>query len=347
VSEFGNAPVATQANPEDKPVFLRSPVPRWFTCVPNATNTLELAVIGRQFWQYTAMETLSYAAQGLGENVGHLLKAVADFNTEQRLHPRLNARLGNVMASIERRDGYSATDELQAWCSDSPESWYAAKGITVESIATHAWERALLHEIRSHQVPETKAPGVFPMLERPLLPHEKRIEEVMRMIREVDPAMHHEIAEHVSLVKLFTGRGIEGLSTPKAFGAIWLQAPEPENAISWYLEHLVHECSHLHLNLLMVLDPLMTNPNDLNEAPIRPDPRPMFQILHGTFVLARNCRTHRRVSAEYPELGLTEAVKKFEEQFLKGLEVLTHNMKPTELGHYLIDTLKEEANSIQ
>ena len=151
--------------------------------------------------------------------------------------------------------------------------------------------------------------------------------------------MHAEIVSHVSLIKLFTGRGIEGLSSPKAFGAIWLRMPEAGEEIPWFLEHLVHECSHLHLNALLAFDPLLTNPNDIHQAPIRPDPRPLFQVLHGTFVLARNRRVHRRLVERHPDLGLEPALCRFEEQCASGVAVVTESMQPTPRGRRLLDSL--------
>ena len=145
----------------------------------------------------------------------------------------------------------------------------------------------------------------------------------------------------VALIKLFQGDGMEGLSSPKAFGAIWLKAPEPERALAWFLEHLVHECSHLHLNNLMAFDPVLTNPMEIHQAPIRPDPRPMFQVLHGTFVLARNCRVHGRLQDRFPELGLSTQLEKFREQYGRGLQVTREFMQSTAMGSLLLQSLPE------
>jgi HEXXH motif-containing protein len=113
--------------------------------------------------------------------------------------------------------------------------------------------------------------------------------------------------------------------------------------LAWFLEHLVHECSHLHLNPLFSLDPLLYNPNEIHLAPIRPDPRPMFQILHGTFVLATNCRVHARLCERFPELNLQPALEKFYEQFQRGIAVVEGCMKPTPRGALLLQSLSEAA----
>jgi len=215
----------------------------------------------------------------------------------------------------------------------------------VESIAVHEWEGPILHEVRGTKIESAGQLEFFPTLGRDLGASRSAIRRALELIAEADADMASEIATHVSQVKLFEGRGMEGLSTPKAFGAVWIRVPEPDAALGWFLEHLVHECSHLHLNALFAVDPLLTNPSEINQAPIRPDPRPMFQILHGTFVLARNVRVHARVHAAHPELGLGPALERFREQYARGLAVIRAHLKPTDRGRLLMDSFAEPGAS--
>lgn len=257
---------------------------------------------------------------------------------------RNRLRVSSLMNAMNRQDAYAVADCIQGWCEDSPSKWHANR-LKTESIAVHAWETPLLNEIRSTpQVNGASAIHVLPTLGRDLREIEEAIGASLDMVRRIDKEMYAEIKTHINLIKLFDGQGIEGLSSPTAFGAVWIKSPAPESAIPWFLEHLVHECSHLHLNILFALDPLMTNPQELNMAPIRPDPRPMFQILHGTFVLARNCRVHVRLNKRFPELKLQSSLEKFREQFLKGLAVLREAMKPTPFGQLLLTSLAETAD---
>jgi HEXXH motif-containing protein len=237
---------------------------------------------------------------------------------------------------MQRGDGYAVHDIIQSWCGDPPETWSTGQILT-ESIACQAWENDLLAEVRGTRVQNAAPLTLFPLLEFDLTPLHQAVVEALALIAAVDPDMHAEIQAHVSLIKLFNGPGVEGFSSPKAFGAIWLRLPEPGGELAWFLEHLVHECSHLHLNALLALDPLLLNPNELHQAPIRPDPRPLFQVLHGTFVLARNCRVHRRLVERFPELGLQSALAGFEEQYARGCEVVRSRMQPTPRGRLLLE----------
>ena len=309
----------------------------WFSVVPSSATASAVAHLWREIWRYNAVQAVSVAADGLGQPLHRLHAAVCAVNLEQRLAPRLSAWLASLMEAMQRGDGYAVHDIVQAWCLDPPTTW-AVDQIVTESIASHAWEVELLSEVRGTRVQNVAPLTLFPLLETDLTPLHAAAMQALALIAEADPAMHDEIQAHVSLIKLFSGPGVEGFSSPKAFGAIWLRLPEPGGELAWFLEHLVHECSHLHLNALLALDPLLLNPDELHQAPIRPDPRPLFQVLHGTFVLWRNCRVHRRLVKRHPELGLQLALTGFEEQLARGLEVIHARVQPTTRGRLLLDS---------
>ena len=309
----------------------------WFSVVPSARTAASVARLWREIWRFNALNALGAAEAGLATRLPRLLAAVQGIDLDQQLAPRIYARSAALMEAMGKGDGGAVYDILQAWCGDPPESW-ATQQILTESIALHAWERELLVEVRGTRVQKVAPPSLFPLLETDLQSLHDGAMQALALIGAVDAEMHAEITAHVSLIKLFNGAGVEGFSSPKAFGAIWLRLPEPGKEISWFLEHLVHECSHLHLNALLALDPLLINPQEIHHAPIRPDPRPLFQVLHGTFVLWRNCRVHRRLVEQYPELALQDVLAEFEEQLACGREVIAARMSPTERGRLLLQS---------
>jgi hypothetical protein len=328
-----NSPIAGAVQSRDLPES-------WFRVPPSRETIPAVAKAARVFWRDNAIEVLEAAAAGLGRDLGPLIDRVRAVDLGRRLSPRLSSRLTGLMDAVGRRDGYAAIDRLQSWWGDAPETWYDDE-LSVDSIALHDWEGPVLHEVRATKIEGAGALEFFPTLGRDLGPSRAAVRRALELIAGVDADMAAEIGAQVSHVKLFEGRGMEGLSSPKAFGAIWVRVPEPEQALGWFLEHLVHECSHLHLNALLALDPLLTNPAEINQAPIRPDPRPMFQILHGTFVLARNVRVHSRLHAAHPELGLGPALEKFREQYAKGIAVIRAHLKPTARGALLMASFPE------
>jgi hypothetical protein len=330
---------------EHRPAFLRNFLPECFVWEPSASVAAEFALLTRQFWQYNAGQALQSAAVGHGMTLHKLQRDVEHIDLSRSLAPRLCARLSSLMQSVEHRDGYAVYDALQTWSCDPPESWYSDH-LLIESIAIHAWENDVLREVRSTQIPGVSGLELFPLLERDITGLQAAMRESLERVAVADPDMHAEIESHVSLVQLCTGNGIKGLSTPRAFGAIWLQAPNMQKAQYRFPEDLVHECSHLHLNAILIADSLLTNPQEVNRSPLRPAPRPMIQILHGTFVLARNCRVHARLSRQYPELRLEAAREKFAEQFRSGMQVLNDHMQPTNKGTVLLNSLNRALSEL-
>jgi len=342
MGNIGNSAKPLYGNLADGSQSFAKEIDESFFCwEPNEKRAEVLARLTREFWRSNAEKAVLTAAKGLSENLDILLASIRAIDLQRTLAPRLSARLSSLIESMERRDGYAVMDGIQAWTADPPESWYST-GLQTESIATHAWESSLLREVRSTQVSGVAALEFFPLLERDTSQLHSQVLLALERIGQVNPQMHAEIQSHVSIIKLFTGNGIEGLSSPKVFGALWLKAPTLQNAQGWFLEHLVHECSHLYLNAMLMIDPLLTNPQEINKAPIRPDPRPMFQILHGAFVLARNCRVHAQLDQQFPDLGLKPALDKFREQFQAGLDVLERHMQPTAAGQLLLDSFKQD-----
>jgi HEXXH motif-containing protein len=61
-------------------------------------------------------------------------------------------------------------------------------------------------------------------------------------------------------------------------------------------EHLLHETSHLRLTLVMEENPIIASASDvLVESPWRLDPRPVHQIVHGSFVFVRIIQFMQRI----------------------------------------------------
>ncbi len=327
-SDFGGFPAARHGFVSEQ----------WFSAIPSAEHAADVAVRWRTFWKANALEAVSAAQEGLRKDLSCLSQSLEGIDLSRRLDPRLVSRVAALMDAMSRGDGYAVYDGVQAWLSDPVDQWYADKWV-VESVSSRAWEASIVKEIRSTRISGQPAIQCLPLLTIDLRQITSHVERALSYIREADPGMHGEIMTHVACIRMLDGSGMEGMSTARAFGAIWLRMPEPGDELGWFLEHLVHECSHIHLNALMAMDPLLLNPNEINQSPIRPDPRPMFQILHGTFVLFRNCQVHGRLAILAPQLGLEPALARFREQFAKGMEVLRNHARPTPLGDRLIQSM--------
>jgi hypothetical protein len=109
---------------------------------------------------------------------------------------------------------------------------------------------------------------------------------------------HKQVLTYLESIVLFAGVGLTGGTTVKTMGDIFIRLHTPNldanhniglawlSRTSYYLEQLVHETSHVHLDLIMEFDPIILNGSEADyESPIRNDKRPMRGVFHATYVL--------------------------------------------------------------
>ena len=114
---------------------------------------------------------------------------------------------------------------------------------------------------------------------------------------------YNEMSQYLSNIVLFSSNNITGWTSEKLHGSIFIRiideklqlAPffpemssnERHNPLLYYVEQIIHETSHLYLNMLLLQDKIFYPSNKLHISPIRKDKRPLLGIIHATFVLAR------------------------------------------------------------
>ena len=156
------------------------------------------------------------------------------------------------------------------------------------------------------------------------------------MIRACDVDIAHEISVLISSIKLFQGRVLRGQASGNTMGAIWLRIPDPhDDQIGYWIEHIVHEVSHLRLHAMFFQEKFVLNSNDecKFKAPIRDDLRPMFGVFHATFVLARMIRTFKKLSFQGYASRFRDRLQLCQLQFEIGLNsVYLEDAKFTDNG---------------
>jgi len=165
--------------------------------------------------------------------------------------------------------------------------------VSASSILSAFWEESYVKHLRDYD--QTDLRGNI-TIARPFLSdseiefHSKNIQAALDLIAKTDKEMSSEINDFVTHRKIFHGRVLRGDTSNISFGAMWLRVPEPEDdQVGYWIEHIVHEVSHMRLELFMNLDCAVLNPNTEKKfrAPIRDEPRPMRGIFHGN--LRRLC----------------------------------------------------------
>lgn len=172
---------------------------------------------------------------------------------------------------------------------------------------------------------------------------------------------HHfydELIHYVSDIILFDGEGITGGSSTRTMGAIYIRVPNLENIeqsenskelsliglspLVYYLEQIIHETAHLHLDQLMEFDSIiLNNPSEKFKSPIRKDLRPMRGVFHATFVLARLVDLFRTLNI-YPEKNESIKIKRLNTIYPalgNGIQTINEYAKLTEIGKVLVKEL--------
>ena len=319
-------------------------VPReFFDVVPDAPNARRLARSYRELVLGNLHRAVEHAEAGLGVEVPDLKERMASLDSSRRFSPVLYLGFSHLSDSFRSGTLGGVLDALQWLCALESREILDSR-FRLGSVLEEWWEESFVRELRN---PPTRAHAegdvvIQPLLEADLTKFEEIHDDALRLIEEADEGMWAEITEYMSRLKLFVGRGIYALSSPRVFGAVYLQVPPASTPVGPYcLEHLVHETSHLVLNALMAHDPLLENSEDVHSAPVRPDPRPLYQVFHGTFVLARNLRVSARLAERRPEeFPLAEDYERLESAYARGYATLEKNAQWTAAGEALFATFE-------
>ena len=310
------------------------------TAEPSAARARDLHASYRGLMRQHFLAALASAADGLDLDLSRLSRRIEGLSPNERLSPATYVALTLLTEALRSGDVPRVTDQLQA-LSVIPDGDLRDAEFRIQPVLTEPWETPFIESVRSDPIEGLEEEA---RIVRPLVGHDPEseiaaCEAALGLLEETDPDLAAEFREYVNRVKLFAGRGYLGFSSPAAFGAIFIRIPDA-SPIEHFLEHLVHELSHLSLNVLIAHDPLLQNPDAQGPGPLRADARPLFQILHATFVLSRNVRVTRKLVEQHPELGYQAALRNFESMYAEGHRTVEALAEFTEPGQQLFRSLE-------
>jgi hypothetical protein len=129
------------------------------------------------------------------------------------------------------------------------------------------------------------------------------LQRAARLLAEYWLEMHAEISTLLKQLFVFRSEKVIGFVDFRSNGSVWLR----ESAIRKPLqlaEELIHEVSHVRLNVGHAVDPLFLNDDrETYSSPLRRDARPMFGVFHQMFVLCRLREFYLRVIAKGKPAG--------------------------------------------
>lgn len=167
------------------------------------------------------------------------------------------------------------------------------------------------------------------------------IEHGFKVLERVVPAFFQEAQELINEVLIFNSNGLKGGSSINFFGMVYISLTFQWEKITDALSFITHEQAHLYVHLLTHNDPLLLNPSERYESPLRAEKRPLIGNYHATFVLARIIYVLNKAFSlnEIPENEkeyCTNMLDYYKKRFYIGLEILKNHAQMTPLGNELI-----------
>ena len=181
----------------------------------------------------------------------------------------------------------------------------------------------------------------FPLSSQDFKRVRNSVQHGVRILKGSFPDFYIEFQELVSEVLILNARGLKAGSSSDLFGMIYKCCLYRWEKITDVLDFLTHEQSHLYVHLLNKDDPIIFNPLELHESPLRKEKRPLIGNYHATFVLARvhHVLTQALARNEIPEDErdyCQELLSYYKKRFYVGFDILQNHAQMTPLGRELI-----------
>lgn len=315
------------------------------TSVPRAELNLPLLLNFQKNRSASFATLLNACNTKLQLGIESLIKDVGDYPIDQRWSPGLHVLFSDLARSMTAGDVCGIFDCVMK-IKRGLHSLPLNAPLSTSSILSESWEESYVNHLRSYDQKDMhgKLTIARPFLNDELVSfHQTNILAAYEMIRRHDGEIMQEIEDFVTSIKIFHGRVLRGDTSNRSFGAVWLRVPEPEDdQVGYWIEHIVHEVSHMRLELFRELDAVVLNPRSEKKykAPIRDDPRPMQGVFHATFVLARMIRVFKLLSLAGYEKRFRDRLQLCRLQFQVGMETLRHpDARFTDAGREIISTL--------
>lgn len=313
-----------------------------FTCVPSGN----MASIASRAAHERLRDAMKDVSRVLEASVGplplELREALDSICGESRLSPNVYAVESGIRRALATRDRQELIRLLKVICRLRHE--VLPNRMTIRSFGNGEADTRVASFVASLPYSARKREEILmePVPESRFAACRKNVNAALALIGQLDPELLAEVQEHVQYICVFDGEGVLGVSTPKAFGSIYIRRTSGELPLPYYVEHVVHEAAHTHLNALLCLAPLVLNPNgELYSSPLRSDLRPMHGILHATFVLWRVLHVFDRWVEEARDAPICDRVGELRVKFNEGVEVIKRYGRLTAAGKEFFASLRE------
>lgn len=170
--------------------------------------------------------------------------------------------------------------------------------------------------------------------------------EGLGVLHEVWPQAFLDVLRLCRGTLLLSNRDWSRSHSPKeAPGLVLLSVDGPEKVA----DLLCHECSHVRLNLLLAVDPLLENADEGGyESPWRPDPRPLLGLLLGVHAFLSVVTWYRRLQRSPLRADIwSEVAKRQAANVVAGWTSLEKHARPTAVGFSVMEELAAAVEAME
>lgn len=194
--------------------------------------------------------------------------------------------LSNAKSREQKKVALERATYLLKTQSSQPHQW---NGLNFISCQKPLWAIASLEEQNQEVLNDT---GFHPQMKigsHIAKQSEERVNIAIDTLKVIWPEMASQLSLLCTRIVWFRAPSFWSSTAPYAHGAIFVN-PLTEWGICHFMDTLAHESGHLSLMIKQTFDPMLLNPQQRQESPLRKDSRPLIGIWHAVFVLFRICK---------------------------------------------------------
>jgi hypothetical protein len=319
----------------------------YFTALPAGRNAI---ILLHQYRQLLIKNLIGYLtaiqSSSLDIDISFLIKKYETLDIKENFSPAIYALFSKLIKVSSDGDVPPIVDVLHQLSILKEEDIHNSE-FMVSTILTEPWENDFVNKIRTETIPSENDQKtiILPVINPDLSELTKAYTDVFEFIGKIDLEFYQEILCYVTRLKLFNGKGLTATTSSSVFGAVYLNLPmQNEDMEPYFCEHIIHETSHLQLEILFAFDKIVLNKEtEKFKSPLRTDPRPILGIFHATFVLSRMVRLFKRIVKQRPGNEYVKKLELFRRQFDQGLETVEKNAILTEKGKLILNSFTKAA----
>lgn len=295
----------------------------------------------RTFFNQSLIDSLKYLLEVCedvipAENFSKAVQKISSLKADSKISGLLGALHADFIAAIETEDIKKANTITQRLATDD----FQVENLRYIDISNlNDYYYPLVKDISSKEIIDEIV--FFPLTPVEYEEVEKSIKKGFQVLPRICPDFFEESQELISEILILNAQGVKQGTSSDLFGTVYKSYQHKWQHLTDALECIIHEQSHLYVHLLTKDDPLVLNPSEMYESPLRKEKRPLMGIYHAAFVLARINHVLTRALAlnEIPEDEKTycqEMIDYYNKRFETGFEILNTHAQMTPLAKELL-----------